>query len=185
MAITIHPSAVVDDGAHLGDGTKVWHFAHVCAGARLGARNVISQGVYVAPTVVTGDNCKIQNHVSLYDGVILEDDVFVGPSAVFTNVINPRSAVSRKHEYRSTRVRCGATIGANATIVCGVTIGAYAFIAAGAVVTRDVPDYAQVQGVPARRSGWRCRCGERLPSSGQCGCGLAYVVADETCAIRS
>jgi UDP-2-acetamido-3-amino-2,3-dideoxy-glucuronate N-acetyltransferase len=184
MSSWIHPSAMVDDGAHLGDGTKVWHFTHVCAGARIGARNVLSQGVYVAPTVVTGDNCRIQNHVSLYDGVVLEDDVFVGPSAVFTNVLNPRSAVSRKNEYRKTLVRRGATIGANATIVCGVTIGAFAFIAAGAVITRDVPDHAQMMGVPARQRGWRCACGDRLVGMGPiccASCGIAYVLKDDSC----
>ena len=181
----IHPSAIVDDGAYLGDGTKVWHFTHVCAGARIGARNVLRQGVYIAPTVVTGENCRIQNQVSLYDGVVLEDDVFIGPSAVFTNVINPRAAVSRKHAYRPTLVRRGATIGANATIICGVTIGAHAFVAAGAVVTKDVPAHAQVQGVPARRCGWRCVCGEALPVTGCCTCGLVYTVVADTCVPRA
>jgi UDP-2-acetamido-3-amino-2,3-dideoxy-glucuronate N-acetyltransferase len=156
-----HPTAVIDRGAHIGPGTKVWHFSHVMAGARVGARCVLGQNVFVAATAVIGDGCRIQNNVSVYDGVVLEDDVFVGPSAVFTNVRNPRAAVSRKAEMQPTSVSRGATIGANATIVCGVRIGEYAFVAAGAVVTRNVPRHAVVAGVPARRTGWICRCGER------------------------
>ncbi len=162
MAAVIHPSAIVDAGATLGDGTKVWHFAHVCAGARIGAGCSLGQGVYVGNDVVIGDNVKIQNNVSVYDAVTLEDDVFCGPSMVFTNVYNPRSAVSRKDEYRKTRVRQGATLGANCTIVCGTTIGRYAFVGAGAVVNRDVPDFALMLGVPARQAGWMSRHGERL-----------------------
>jgi UDP-2-acetamido-3-amino-2,3-dideoxy-glucuronate N-acetyltransferase len=162
MGITVHPSAIVDDGAQIGEGTRVWHFAHVCAGARLGEACSLGQGVYVGNDVVIGRNVKIQNHVSVYDAVTLEDDVFCGPSMVFTNVMNPRSAVSRKQEYRRTRVRRGATLGANCTIVCGVDIGRYAFVGAGAVVTHDVPDFALVVGVPARRIGWMSRHGERL-----------------------
>jgi UDP-2-acetamido-3-amino-2,3-dideoxy-glucuronate N-acetyltransferase len=162
MSATIHPSAIVDEGAQLGEGTRVWHFAHVCAGARIGAQCSLGQGVYVGNDVRIGDNVKIQNNVSVYDAVTLEDDVFCGPSMVFTNVYNPRSAVSRKHAYRHTLVQRGATLGANCTIVCGVTIGRHAFIGAGAVVTEDVADFALMVGVPARRIGWMSRHGERL-----------------------
>jgi UDP-2-acetamido-3-amino-2,3-dideoxy-glucuronate N-acetyltransferase len=157
-----HPTAVVDDGARLGEGTKVWHFAHVCAGARIGANCALGQGVFVGNDVTIGDNVRIQNHVSVYDAVTLEDDVFCGPSMVFTNVLNPRAAVPRKHEYRRTLVRRGATLGANCTVVCGHTIGAHAFVGAGAVVTADVPAHALVVGVPARQIGWVSEHGERL-----------------------
>lgn len=157
-----HDSAIVDDGATIGDGTKIWHFCHVCAGARIGKGCALGQNVYVAPTGVIGDRVRIQNNVSIYDGVVIEDDVFVGPSAVFTNVINPRSEVARKEEYMPTRVGAGASIGANATIVCGTTLGRYAFVGAGAVVTHDVKPFALVVGVPARQLGWMCRCGVRL-----------------------
>ena len=169
MAADVHASAIVDAGARLGEGTRVWHFAHVCAGARIGARCSLGQGVYVGNAVVIGDNVKIQNHVSVFDAVTLEDDVFCGPGMVFTNVRNPRAAVVRKHEYRPTLVRQGATLGANCTIVCGTTIGRHAFVGAGAVVSRDVPDFALVVGVPARRIGWMSRHGERLalPVSGE------------------
>ena len=163
MAVIVHPSAIVDEGATLGDGTRVWHFVHVSPGARIGAGCSLGQGVYVGNDVVIGDNVKIQNNVSVYDAVTLEDDVFCGPSMVFTNVHNPRSAVPRKAEYRRTLVRRGATLGANCTIVCGTTIGEHAFVGAGAVVSRDVPAYALVVGVPARRIGWMSRHGERLP----------------------
>jgi UDP-2-acetamido-3-amino-2,3-dideoxy-glucuronate N-acetyltransferase len=168
-AATVHASAIVDDGATLGEGTRVWHFAHVCAGARIGARCALGQGVFVGNDVLIGDNVRIQNQVSVYDGVTLEDDVFCGPSMVFTNVINPRAAVPRKDEYRRTLVRRGATLGANATIVCGATIGRWAFVGAGAVVRGDVPDFALVVGVPARRIGWMSRHGQRLalPARGQ------------------
>lgn len=158
----VHASAIVDVGARLGEGTRVWHFSHVCAGAVVGAGCSLGQNVFVGNDVAIGDNVKIQNNVSVYDGVTLEDDVFCGPSMVFTNVFNPRSAVSRKHEYRKTRICRGATLGANATVVCGVTIGAYAFIGAGAVITRDVPEYALMAGVPARHVGWMSRAGRKL-----------------------
>jgi UDP-2-acetamido-3-amino-2,3-dideoxy-glucuronate N-acetyltransferase len=158
----IHASAIVDAGAQLGVGTHVWHFAHVCAGARIGDGCSLGQGVFVANDVHIGHNVKVQNNVSVYDAVTLEDDVFCGPSMVFTNVHNPRSAVSRKSEYRRTLVKRGATLGANCTVVCGTTIGAYAFVGAGAVVSRDVADFALVVGVPARRIGWVSRHGERL-----------------------
>jgi UDP-2-acetamido-3-amino-2,3-dideoxy-glucuronate N-acetyltransferase len=160
---TIHPSAIVDEGAQLGEDCRVWHFVHISAGARIGARCSFGQNVYVGNDVRIGDNVRIQNNVSVYDAVTLEDDVFCGPSMVFTNVYNPRAAVSRKAEYRRTSVQRGATLGANCTIVCGVTIGRYAFIGAGAVVNRDVPDHALMVGVPARQIGWMSRHGERLP----------------------
>ena len=163
VAASIHPSAIVDEGAQLGEGTRVWHFVHVSAGARIGARCALGQGVFVGNDVRIGDNVRIQNNVSVYDAVTLEDDVFCGPSMVFTNVHNPRSAVPRKDEYRHTLVKRGATLGANCTIVCGTTIGEHAFVGAGAVVSRDVPAFALVLGVPARRIGWMSRHGERLP----------------------
>jgi len=157
-----HESSWIDEGCVIGEGTKIWHFTHVMAGAKIGRRCTIGQNVLVSPDVVVGDNCKIQNNVSLYTGVILEDDVFCGPSMVFTNVVTPRSHVSRRHDYRRTLVQRGATIGANATIIAGRTIGRYAFIGAGAVVTKDVPDYALVIGNPGRIAGWMCTCGEKL-----------------------
>jgi UDP-2-acetamido-3-amino-2,3-dideoxy-glucuronate N-acetyltransferase len=162
----VHPSSFVDDGARIGQGTKIWHFCHVMSGAVIGERCSLGQNVVVMPGTRIGNNVKIQNNVSIYEGVELEDDVFCGPSCVFTNVINPRSHVSRKHEYRKTLVRRGSSIGANATIVCGITLGEYSFIGAGAVVTTDVAPYALMIGVPARRVGWMCQCGERLSVGG-------------------
>jgi UDP-2-acetamido-3-amino-2,3-dideoxy-glucuronate N-acetyltransferase len=177
-----HESSYVDDGSVVGEGTKIWHFSHVMTGARIGRRCNIGQNVVVSPDVTIGDNVKIQNNVSVYTGVILEDDVFCGPSMVFTNVVNPRSHVSRKDEYRQTLVKRGATLGANSTIVCGHSIGRYAFIGAGAVVTRDIPDYALVLGNPARVVGWMCECGVKLvscaamPERARCSaCGAEYV----------
>ncbi len=158
----IHESAYVDEGAVVGPGTKVWHFCHVMPGAVIGRDCSLGQNVVVMGGTKIGNNVKIQNNVSVYEGVQLDDDVFCGPSMVFTNVVNPRSAVSRKHEYKSTVVGRGATIGANATIVCGVTLGPYAFIGAGAVVTHDVPAHALMTGVPAKRTGWMCECGVKL-----------------------
>ena len=175
----VHESSYVDDGARVGKGTKIWHFCHVMAGAVIGERCNLGQNVVVMPGTRVGNNVKIQNNVSIYEGVVLEDDVFCGPSCVFTNVVNPRSHVSRKHEYRPTYVKRGGSIGANATIVCGVTLGEYAFIGAGAVVTADVPAYALMVGVPARRVGWMCQCGERLQlaeAQGACPvCGATYA----------
>jgi len=162
MATTIHPSAIVDEGAVLGDGCRVWHFVHISAGARIGTDCSFGQNVYVGNDVRIGNRVKIQNNVSVYDAVTLEDEVFCGPSMVFTNVYNPRAAVARKGEYRRTLVQRGATLGANCTIVCGITIGQHAFVGAGAVVNRDVPDFALMLGVPARQAGWMSRFGERL-----------------------
>lgn len=159
---TAHPTAIIDDGAHIGAGTKVWHWVHISAGARIGNGCSFGQNVYIGNDVLIGNNVKVQNNVSVYDAVVLEDDVFCGPSVVFTNVYNPRSAVVRKNEYRKTIVRQGATLGANATVVCGITIGTYAFIAAGAVINRDVKPYALMAGVPARQIGWMSERGERL-----------------------
>jgi UDP-2-acetamido-3-amino-2,3-dideoxy-glucuronate N-acetyltransferase len=158
----VHESSYVDDGAIVGAGTRIWHFCHVNAGAVIGERCSIGQNVVVMPRVRLGNNVKVQNNVSIYEGVECEDDVFLGPSMVFTNVTNPRSHVSRKHEYKSTPVKRGASVGANATVVCGNTLGEYCFVGAGAVVTRDVPPFALVAGVPARVIGWMCRCGVRL-----------------------
>ena len=172
-----HPTAIIDEGAEIGEDTRIWHFCHVMAGARIGASCSFGQNCYVGSRVTIGRNVKVQNNVSIYDGVVLEDDVFVGPSAVFTNVNNPRSAFPRKDEYRETVVEAGASIGANATVVCGHRIGRGAFVAAGAVVTKDVPPYALVAGVPAVRVGWVCPCGLRLPDEGVCGCERRFRLA--------
>lgn len=172
-----HESAIIDAGAQIGQGTRIWHWVHVSSGAKIGERCSLGQNVYVGNRVVIGNNVKIQNNVSVYDNVTLEDDVFCGPSMVFTNVYNPRSAVSRKDEYRNTLVKQGATLGANCTIVCGITIGKYAFIGAGAVVNRDVPDYALMVGVPARQIGWMSEFGEQLDLPLQ---GIAETVCTHT-----
>ncbi len=162
MTINIHPSAIIDEGAQIGDGSGVWHFSHICSGAKIGMKCSLGQNVFVSNDVVIGNNVKIQNNVSVYDAVTIEDDVFCGPSMVFTNVYNPRSAVIRKDEYRKTLIKKGATLGANSTIVCGSTVGEYAFVGAGAVINKDVPDFALMVGVPAKQIGWMSRFGERL-----------------------
>lgn len=159
---SIHETAIVDEGAQIGEGTRVWHFVHISAGAIIGERCSVGQNVYIGNKVVIGNNVKIQNNVSVYDNVTLEDDVFCGPSMVFTNVYNPRSAVSRKDQYRDTLIKKGATLGANCTIVCGNTVGQYAFIGAGSVITKAVPDFALMVGVPAKQIGWMSRYGERI-----------------------
>lgn len=177
----IHATAIVEPGAHVGEDTRIWHWVHVLPGARIGARCSIGQGCFVGGAVRIGDGCRIQNHVSIYDGVTLDDDVFLGPSCVFTNVAHPRAHVDRRGGYAATHVGRGATIGANATIRCGVAIGAYAMIGAGAVVTRDVAPHALVVGTPARRVGWACRCGESLPRALELRCtrcGDSYVERD-------
>jgi UDP-2-acetamido-3-amino-2,3-dideoxy-glucuronate N-acetyltransferase len=188
----IHQSAIVDEGAQIGEGTRVWHWVHISAGARIGRSCSLGQNVFVANRVVIGDNVKIQNNVSVYDEVTLEDGVFCGPSMVFTNVYNPRSEVSRRTEYRRTLVRRGATLGANCTVVCGITIGQYAFVGAGAVVNRDVPDFALMLGVPARQVGWMSRYGERLqlPLQGEAEAkcprtGERYRLSDGRCRLEA
>ena len=186
----VHESSYVDEGARIGAGTRIWHFSHVMKDAVIGARCNIGQNVLVAPGVTIGDNVKIQNNVSLYTGVTIESDAFLGPSAVFTNVINPRSHVERKNEYKATPVGRGASVGANATIVCGVRLGQYCFVGAGAVVTRDVPDFALVYGNPARVRGYVCRCGEALALGASAveatcsACGSQYRRAGEQVALR-
>lgn len=169
MSVTIHPSAIVDRGAQIGDGSRIWHFVHVCSGARIGKCVSLGQNVFVGNKVAIGDHCKIQNNVSVYDNVTLQEGVFCGPSMVFTNVYNPRALVERKSEYRNTLVKRGATLGANCTVVCGVTIGEFAFIGAGAVIKEDVKPYALMVGVPARHIGWMSEYGEQLdlPLQGQ------------------
>ena len=173
--VLVHESSYVDEGAIVGPGSRIWHFCHVMAGAELGAKCSLGQNVVVMSKVKLGRNVKVQNNVSIYEGVECEDDVFLGPSMVFTNVSNPRSHISRKHEYKPTPVKRGASVGANATIVCGNTLGEYCFVAAGAVVTRDVPPYALVAGVPARVIGWMCQCGEKLPFAAEPGEGAAVA----------
>ena len=175
MSVTIHPTAIVDTGAQIGDGSRVWHWAHICSGAKIGNDCSFGQNVFVGNDVVIGNNVKVQNNVSVYDAVRLEDDVFCGPSMVFTNVYNPRSAITRKNEYRQTVVKKGATLGANSTIVCGTTIGEYAFIGAGAVINRDVPAFALMLGVPAKQRGWMCICGVQLVGSGRVSCECSNI----------
>ena len=162
MSISVHPSAIIDSGAKIGEDTKIWHFTHVCGGAKLGKRCSLGQNVFIGNDVEIGNNVKIQNNVSVYDAVTIEDDVFCGPSMVFTNVYNPRSAVTRKDEYRKTLIKRGATLGANATIICGNIVGEYAFIGAGALINKDVPNFALMVGVPVKHIGWMSRFGERL-----------------------
>jgi UDP-2-acetamido-3-amino-2,3-dideoxy-glucuronate N-acetyltransferase len=185
MSYWAHETAIVDAGTVIGDGTRIWHWVHVCGGARIGERCSLGQNVFVAGRVTIGNNVRIQNNVSVYDDVTLEDDVFCGPSMVFTNVINPRAHVPRKDEYLKTLVRRGATLGANSTILCGHTLGEFAFVGAGAVVTRDVPAYALVLGTPARRVGWMCHCGVRLPDAvgdARCAaCDTRYRIDPERC----
>ncbi len=176
----IHESAYVDEGAVIGAGTRIWHFVHVNAGAVIGERCSLGQNVVVMPGTRIGNNVRIQNNVSVYEGVELEDDVFCGPSMVFTNVINPRSHVSRKDAYLRTLVKRGASIGANATVLCGTTLGEYSFVGAGAVVTKDVPAFALVTGVPARRTGWICACGETLPAGGVPACSACGARYEES-----
>lgn len=182
MPYQVHPSAIVDDGAQIGEGSRIWHFVHVCGGARIGKGVSLGQNVFVGNKVVIGDQCKIQNNVSVYDNVILEDGVFCGPSMVFTNVYNPRSLIERKSQYRDTLVQKGATLGANCTVVCGVTIGEFAFIGAGAVVNKDVPAYALMVGVPARQIGWMSEFGEQLDLPVE---GHAKAVCEHTGALYS
>lgn len=187
MNYSVHSSAIVDEGAQIGEGSRIWHFVHVCAQAKIGRGVSLGQNVFVGNKVVIGDHCKVQNNVSVYDNVTLEDGVFCGPSMVFTNVYNPRSLIERKNEYRNTLVKKGATLGANCTIVCGVTVGAYAFVGAGAVVNKDVPDYALMVGVPAKQIGWMSEFGEQLnlplKGEGQVVCahsGKLYVLSGTT-----
>jgi UDP-2-acetamido-3-amino-2,3-dideoxy-glucuronate N-acetyltransferase len=191
MPTTIHPSAIVDAGAQIGDGCRIWHWVHICGGAKIGEKCSFGQNVFVGNDVTIGSNVKIQNNVSVYDAVTLEDDVFCGPSMVFTNVYNPRSAVLRKDEYRRTLVKKGASLGANSTIVCGTTIGEYAFVGAGAVINRDVKPFALMLGVPARQVGWMSRFGERLelPLAGNAETTCAhtgdrYVLRDGVCTLE-
>ncbi len=187
MTFTAHPTAIVDDGAVVGDGTRIWHWSHVSSGARVGAGCTMGQNVFVANHVTIGDNVKIQNNVSVYEGVTLEDNVFCGPSMVFTNVRTPRCSFPRNTsaDYAPTRIKHDASIGANATIVCGVTVGEWAFIGAGSTVTKDVPAFALIVGVPGRRIGWACKCGEPLPKAESrlvcTACAREYTVSDEQC----
>ena len=187
MAYTVHESAIIDDGAHIGEGSRIWHFTHICSGATIGKNCSLGQNVFIGNKVSIGNNVKIQNNVSVYDAVILEDNVFCGPSMVFTNVYNPRSHVERKSEYRITHVKHGATIGANATIICGITLGEYAFIGAGSVVKNDVRAYEIIVGVPGRHGGWMCQCGIRLQHDSELdrlkckSCGSVYILDAQGC----
>jgi UDP-2-acetamido-3-amino-2,3-dideoxy-glucuronate N-acetyltransferase len=182
--VHVHPTAVIDEDVVLGAETHVWHFVHISAGARIGRGCSLGQNVFVGRGVSLGNGVRVQNNVSIYEGVEIDDDVFLGPSCVFTNVRNPRANVSRKHSYSRTRVRRGVTIGANATVVCGVTLGEYSFIGAGTVVTHDVPAHALLVGNPGRQRGWMCRCGERLPDAAELSCGscaVRYRIRDGAC----
>ena len=188
MGYRAHETSIIDEGATIGNGTRIWHWTHICGGAVIGQKCSLGQNVFIGNKVVIGNNVKVQNNVSVYDNVTLEDDVFCGPSMVFTNVYNPRSAITRKDEYLDTLVKQGATLGANCTIICGTTIGKYAFVGAGAVVNKDVPDYALMVGVPARQIGWMSRHGERLSlplvSDGEAKCqhtNERYIVKDGKC----
>jgi UDP-2-acetamido-3-amino-2,3-dideoxy-glucuronate N-acetyltransferase len=192
MSVTIHPTAIVDEGAQIGDGSRIWHWVHISGGAKIGRDCSFGQNVFIGNRVEIGDNCKIQNNVSVYDNVTLEDDVFCGPSMVFTNVYNPRSAVSRKEEYRNTLVKRGVTLGANSTVVCGITLGEYAFVAAGAVINRNVKPYALMAGVPAKQIGWMSQFGERLnlPIDGNADAicphtGMLYELENGNCSCHS
>ena len=178
----VHPSSFVDENVFIGKGTKIWHFCHILKNTKIGMNCVLGQNVMVGPDVTVGNGCKIQNNISIYKGITLEDDVFCGPSCVFTNVINPRAFIGRKEEFKSTLIKKGATIGANATIVCGNSIGKYAFVGAGAVVTRDVTDYALIVGVPAKQIGWVCKCGNVLDfenNETKCSCENKYKLTDK------
>jgi UDP-2-acetamido-3-amino-2,3-dideoxy-glucuronate N-acetyltransferase len=183
MEYSAHASSIIDDGAIIGNNTKIWHFSHICSKAIIGNNCSLGQNVFVGNDVVIKNNVKIQNNVSVYDGVVLEDNVFCGPSMVFTNVYNPRSHIVRKSEYRKTLVKTGATIGANATIVCGVTLGEYSFIGAGAVIKSDIKPYAIMVGVPAKQIGWMCQCGLSLKKSSTCNCGLKYNITPNDCSL--
>jgi UDP-2-acetamido-3-amino-2,3-dideoxy-glucuronate N-acetyltransferase len=181
--VKIHASAFIDEGVEIGEGTQVWHVSHVIKGSKIGKNCRIGQNVVIGPNAIIGNNCKIQNNVSVYEGVILEDNVFCGPSMVFTNVMNPRCEIPRMNEHLETRIKVGATLGANSTIVCGHTIGRYAFIGAGAVVTKDIPDYALVYGNPGKINGWMCRCGLKLSwknDKAECKCGEKYTKTDNS-----
>jgi len=184
-AAFVHASAVVDDDVAIGEGTRIWHFVHVSSGARIGRNCALGQNVFVGRNVEIGNGVRIQNNVSVYEGVVVSDDAFLGPSCVFTNVINPRAFVERSHEFKDTHVGRGVSIGANATIVCGHSLGDYCFIGAGAVITRDVPPYALMVGNPGRRIGWMCRCGERLPGGGGevacAACKSRFTVSADAC----
>ncbi len=183
ISIQIHPTAIIDEGAQIGDNSKIWHWTHVCKNARIGENCSLGQNVYVGNDTIIGNNVKIQNNVSVFDSVILEDYVFCGPSVVFTNVYNPRSEIVRKKEYRKTHVFRGVTLGANCTIICGVNIGEYAFIGAGAVINLDVKPYSLMVGVPAKQIGWMCKCGIQLKGKGEvsCECGCKYLINDDSC----
>jgi len=175
----VHESSYVDEGSFIGNGTKIWHFSHVMSGAKIGKNCVLGQNVNVGGRAVLGNNVKVQNNVSIYDDVLIDDNVFCGPSCVFTNVVNPRSFVERKDEYKVTRIKAGASIGANATIVCGVVLGRYSFVGAGSTVTKDVPDYALVYGNPAIQKGWVCKCGEKIDQDYICNsCGSKYIMTE-------